>query len=48
MVHSNNAARIRIWIALKNLGNEIDTTMITYPILQSEDYKEVNPLRKVN
>merc|ERR1719219_1226491 len=47
MVHSNNAARIRLWIACKGVGDQIDSKMITYPDLQSEEFKAVNPLRKV-
>ena len=33
MIHSNNAARARLWIKLKGLGFLIDTKMITYPDL---------------
>merc|ERR1712232_528224 len=47
MVHSNNAARIRIWIKLKGLSDVIDAKMVTYADLQSEEYKKVNPLKKV-
>jgi len=47
MVHSNNAARIRIWIACKGLQDVIETKMITYPDLQTDEFKAVNPLRKV-
>mmetsp|Transcript_52099 Transcript_52099/g.111512 ORF Transcript_52099/g.111512 Transcript_52099/m.111512 type:complete len:295 (+) Transcript_52099:73-957(+) len=47
MIHSNNAARIRIWTKLKGLTDEIDCRMVTYPDLQSEEFKKVNPLKKV-
>mmetsp|Transcript_22741 Transcript_22741/g.53060 ORF Transcript_22741/g.53060 Transcript_22741/m.53060 type:complete len:276 (+) Transcript_22741:97-924(+) len=47
MLHSNNAARIRLWIKLKGLSDKIDTHMVTYNDLQSEDYKKINPLKKV-
>jgi len=47
MIHSNNAARIRIWLKKKGLQNAIDTKMVTYPDLQSEEFKAVNPLKKV-
>lgn len=47
MVHSNNAARIRLWIKFSGLDEEIETRMITYPMLQTEEYKQINPLRKV-
>lgn len=47
MVHSNNAARIRIWIQKKGLQDEIDSKMVTYADLQSEEFKRVNPLKKV-
>lgn len=47
MVHSNNAARIRIWIKLKGLTPHIETKMITYADLQSEEFARVNPMKKV-
>ena len=47
MIHSNNAARIRLWLRLKGLENLIESRMITYPDLQSEEFKRVNPLKKV-
>jgi glutathione S-transferase len=47
MVHSNNAARVRLWIRLKGMSDIIDDIMITYADLQSEEYKIVNPLKKV-
>jgi glutathione S-transferase len=47
MVHSNNAARIRLWIRLKGLEDIFDMKMITYADLQSDEFKRVNPLKKV-
>ncbi len=52
MKHSNNAARIRLWIELKKLYNEkeslpIDIKMLTYNDLQTDWYQSVNPLKKV-
>ena len=47
MIHSNNARRIRLWIELKGLGFLFDTRVITYPDLQTEEYKRINPLKKV-
>lgn len=47
MVHSNNAARCRLWLRLKGLEDKIDTKMIVYADLQSEEYRKVNPLKKV-
>lgn len=47
MKHSNNAARVRLWLRLKGLTHRIDSTMITYADLQSPAYAHVNPLKKV-
>jgi len=50
MVHSNNAARVRLWMALKKPGgmaDAIDVKMVTYPELQTASFATVNPLRKV-
>jgi glutathione S-transferase len=47
MGHSNNAARIRLWIQIKGLESHIDTKMVTFADLQSEEYKKCNPLKKV-
>ena len=51
MVHSNNAARIRLWMALKKPGgsmaNAIDVKMVTYPELQAASFAAINPLQKV-
>ena len=37
MVHSNNAARVRLWLALKRtggMGDEVDVRTIEYADLQ--------------
>ena len=50
MIHSNNAARIRLWLRLKRLEGDpapVVTTMVTYPDLQSAEFATVNPLKKV-
>eukprot|EP00441_Pelagodinium_beii_P005005 CAMPEP_0197683078 /NCGR_PEP_ID=MMETSP1338-20131121/97409_1 /TAXON_ID=43686 ORGANISM="Pelagodinium beii, Strain RCC1491" /NCGR_SAMPLE_ID=MMETSP1338 /ASSEMBLY_ACC=CAM_ASM_000754 /LENGTH=81 /DNA_ID=CAMNT_0043264615 /DNA_START=51 /DNA_END=293 /DNA_ORIENTATION=+ len=48
MVHSNNAARIRLWRNLKEgMQDEIDVKMVTYPDLKSPEFAAVNPLKKV-
>ena len=48
MQHSNNAARVRLWLRKKGLPDgAVDTTVIKYADLQSDEYEKVNPLRKV-
>lgn len=48
MKHSNNAARIRLWVALKEGMNEkIESRMLTYPDLKELEFTRVNPLGKV-
>jgi len=47
MIHSNNAARIRIWVKKKGLQESIETKLVTYADLQTEDFVRVNPLKKV-
>lgn len=47
MVHSNNAARVRLWLHMKGLSDKIETRMITYPDLHTEAFQKVNPLKKV-
>ena len=50
MLHSNNAARVRLWMALKKPGgmaDAIDVKMVTYPELQTASFAAINPLRKV-
>ena len=48
MVHSNNAARIRLWLACKQLPpRTVETRTVTYADLKSPDYALLNPLRKV-
>ena len=50
MVHSNNAARVRLWMQLKRPGGMeelIESRTITYPDLKTADFAKVNPLCKV-
>uniref|UniRef100_A0A7S1MGU6 Glutathione transferase n=1 Tax=Alexandrium catenella TaxID=2925 RepID=A0A7S1MGU6_ALECA len=48
MIHSNNAARIRLWLALKEgMAERVETRMVTYPDLKTEAFLKVNPLGKV-
>lgn len=47
MIHSNNAARIRLWLQLSGLQDQVDSRMVTYPDLQSAEFQAVNPLKKV-
>jgi glutathione S-transferase len=48
MIHSNNAARIRLWIMLKQgMADLIEAKMVTYPELKSEEFAKINPLKKV-
>ena len=49
MTHSNNAARVRLWLRLVDptLSSQVDSTFITYDDLRSEEYGKLNPLRKV-
>ena len=49
MTHSNNAARVRLWLRLVDptLASQVDSTFITYDDLRSEEYGKLNPLRKV-
>ena len=49
MTHSNNAARVRLWLRLVDpaLSSQVDSTFITYDDLRSEEYGRLNPLRKV-
>lgn len=47
MVHSNNAARIRLWLRLKSLEDKVDSKMIVYADLQSDGFLKYNPTRKV-
>ena len=47
MIHSNNAARVRLLIRLKGLEDKIEIKMTTYADLKSEEFAKVNPLRKV-
>ena len=49
MTHSNNAARVRLWLRLVDpaLSQQVESTFITYDDLRSEEYGRLNPLRKV-
>ena len=47
MIHSNNAARVRLLIRLKGLEDKIEIKMVTYADLKSDEFAKVNPLRKV-
>jgi len=49
MVHSNNAARVRLWLALKGGGvsEQVESRFVTYPDLETDEFKAVNPLKKV-
>lgn len=47
MVHSNNAARIRLWIQLKGLDAAIERKVLTYADLQTSEFAAVNPLKKM-
>eukprot|EP00931_Biecheleriopsis_adriatica_P090863 TRINITY_DN64782_c0_g1_i1.p1 TRINITY_DN64782_c0_g1~~TRINITY_DN64782_c0_g1_i1.p1 ORF type:complete len:280 (-),score=57.47 TRINITY_DN64782_c0_g1_i1:107-946(-) len=48
MIHSNNAARIRLWAMLKEgIDDIIESKMLTYPELKSPEFEKVNPMKKV-
>lgn len=47
MVHSNNAARCRLWIRHKGLTDKVAIKMITYADLKSDEFLKVNPCAKV-
>merc|ERR1711920_558488 len=47
MVHSNNAARIRLWHRLKEIDHLIEHRFIGYADLKSADFAAINPLKKV-
>jgi len=51
MVHSNNAARVRLWMNIKQplTNNEpaIETRMISYADLKTPEFAAINPLMKV-
>lgn len=46
MKHSNNAARVRLWLAMSK-SDEIETKMIAYPDLKTREFEQINPLKKV-
>jgi len=47
MKHSNNAARIRLWLRLKDMEHVVETQLLTHEDLESESYAQINPLKKV-
>eukprot|EP00406_Dinophysis_acuminata_P000073 CAMPEP_0179212006 /NCGR_PEP_ID=MMETSP0797-20121207/828_1 /TAXON_ID=47934 /ORGANISM="Dinophysis acuminata, Strain DAEP01" /LENGTH=314 /DNA_ID=CAMNT_0020917495 /DNA_START=17 /DNA_END=957 /DNA_ORIENTATION=- len=47
MVHSNNAARVRLWMRLKGLDDTFTRKVLTYADLVSQEFKKVNPFGKV-
>lgn len=48
MIHSNNAARIRLWLMLKEgVDGLVETRMLEYPDLKTESFLKVNPFGKV-
>jgi glutathione S-transferase len=47
MVHSNNAARVRLYLTLAGIEDFVDQKMVVYADLQSPQFALVNPLRKV-
>jgi len=49
MQHSNNAARIRLWLMLKggDVASKIDRRVIKYTDLNTQEFIAVNPLKKV-
>uniref|UniRef100_A0A7S3JSX8 GST N-terminal domain-containing protein n=1 Tax=Aureoumbra lagunensis TaxID=44058 RepID=A0A7S3JSX8_9STRA len=51
MAHSNNAARIRLWLQLDQWQHKnqhiIQTKLVQYPQLQSSEFAIINPLRKI-
>ena len=49
MRHSNNAARIRLWLRLKGgqSKQEIETVTLTHDDLETDEYLRINPLGKV-
>lgn len=49
MKHSNNAARIRLWLRKKgdSVTSKIERRVLTYPELRTPEFAAVNPLKKV-
>ena len=47
MLHSNNAARIRLYLACSGLTEKVDTKWVTYATFDSEEFVRANPLKKV-
>ena len=47
MRHSNNAARIRLWVELKgDMRRKIDRRLMQYVDLKSKEFSTINPLKK--
>jgi glutathione S-transferase len=47
MKHSNNAARIRLWMRIKDMHHVVETILLTHDDLESDEYQKINPLKKV-
>lgn len=48
MKHSNNGARIRLWIALKEgMSEKIESRLLTYDQLKEPEFTRINPLQKI-
>mmetsp|Transcript_32217 Transcript_32217/g.70512 ORF Transcript_32217/g.70512 Transcript_32217/m.70512 type:complete len:263 (-) Transcript_32217:366-1154(-) len=47
MVHSNNAASIRLWMKLTKREDEFEVHMVTYADLKSDWFRKISPLGKV-
>ncbi len=50
MAHSNNAARIRLWIDIKRpegMGQFIESQMLSYTDLKTPSFEAINPMMKV-
>lgn len=48
MKHSNNGARIRLWISLKSgMQDQIESRMLAYDQLKEPEFTRVNPLQKI-
>ena len=47
MKHSNNAARIRLWMRIKDMHHVVETILLTHKDLESDEYQTINPLKKV-
>jgi hypothetical protein len=47
MQHSNNAARVRLWLRLKGLYDMVDVKLLGHDDVESDAYEQINPLKKV-